>query len=252
MYKDQIGSFGNGNQRCRRGRENRTRNRALAAGVVLAAVFLVFFIRGKVFSEGDGAVGKELWPDAHDPARPVFLDENGKRVIQWEKIQVPDWIEKELLPVNEFSRPGTFVDDVAGIVIHYTANPGTTARQNRDYFAGLSDGASETYVSSHFIIGIDGTIIQCVPMSEVAYASNDRNRDTVSIECCHEEESGRFSKETYASLVRLTAWLSDTYMIRTEDIIRHYDVTGKACPKYFVDYEDKWKGFLLDVEKNRE
>jgi N-acetylmuramoyl-L-alanine amidase len=247
VYRDQIGSYGNG----KRGRENRTRNGALALGVALVVVFLVFFVRGKIFSEGDGAAGKELWPDAHDPARPVFFDETGKRVIQWEKIQVPEWIVKDLLPVNEFSRPGTFLDDVAGIVIHYTANPGTTAWQNRNYFAGLSDGTAGTYVSSHFIIGIDGTIIQCVPMSEVAYASNDRNYDTVSIECCHEEESGKFSKETYASLVKLTAWLSDTYMIETEDIIRHYDVTGKACPKYFVDYEDKWEKFLLDVEKNR-
>lgn len=232
-------------------KENRVRNRLLILGTVLVIIFLIVFIRIKVFSGGGQAAdGSGLWPDAHDPSRSVYLDQTGKRVIQWEKIQVPDWVEKDLLPVNEYSRPGAYLDDVAGIVIHYTANPGTTAEQNRNYFAGLSD-SGETYVSSHFIIGIDGTIIQCVPMSEVAYASNDRNGDTISIECCHEDESGRFTEETYDSLVKLVAWISDTYMISTKDIIRHYDVTGKICPKYFVDHEDSWEKFLRDVEKNR-
>lgn len=231
--------------------ENRVRNRLFLTGTVLVVVFLVFFIRTSVFSgSGQAASGKALWPDAHDPERPVYLDENGRRVIQWEKIQVPDWVEKELLPVNEYSRPGTYVDDVAGIVVHYTANPGTTAEQNRNYFANLAE-SGETYVSSHFIIGIDGRILQCVPMSEVAYASNGRNCDTVSIECCHEDENGTFTKETYASLVKLTAWISDTYMIEAKDIIRHYDVTGKMCPKYFVDHEDAWEEFLRDVENGR-
>ncbi|MCI8464937.1 MAG: N-acetylmuramoyl-L-alanine amidase [Lachnospiraceae bacterium] len=215
-------------------------------------ILLVWFIREKVWpGANQGILEKELWPDAHDPARSVYLDENGKRVIQWENIQLPQWVEKDLLPINEYSRPGTYLDDVAGVVVHYTANPGTSAKQNRDYFAGLADGAAGTYVSSHFIIDTDGTILQCIPISEVAYASNDRNYDTVSIECCHEDESGKFTKETYTSLVKLVAWLSDIYMIETKDILRHYDVTGKNCPKYFVDHEDKWEKFLRDVEKNR-
>lgn len=251
MYQEKNGRYGNGRRIGKSRGENRTRNILFVVGTAFVAVFLVFFIRMKVFSGEDRAAGGELWPDACDPARPVYLDANGSRVIQWEKIQVPEWVTKDLLPVNEYSRPGTYVDDVAGIVVHYTANPGTTAQQNRNYFAGLAAGAADTYVSSHFIIGIDGTIIQCVPMSEVAYASNDRNRDTISIECCHEDESGRFTEETYASLVKLTAWLSDTYMIGTDGIIRHYDVTGKDCPKYFVDHEGKWEKFLKDVEKNR-
>ena len=34
-----------------------------------------------------------------------------------------------------------------------------------------------------------------------------------------------------------------------KDVIRHYDVTGKACPKYFVDREDAWKQFRKDVKR---
>ena len=33
-----------------------------------------------------------------------------------------------------------------------------------------------------------------------------------------------------------------------DDVIRHYDVTGKLCPLYFVDHEDAWKQFKKDVD----
>ena len=59
--------------------------------------------------------------------------------------------EVDLLDVNEYSRPGTPLEEIKGIVIHYTANPGTTAKNNRDYFQGLKD-SHETKVSSHFVV----------------------------------------------------------------------------------------------------
>lgn len=65
-----------------------------------------------------------------------------------------DWtgapeLDVELLDVNEYSRPGTTLKQVNGIVIHYTANPGSSAMANRDYFEGLKD-AHTTKASSHF------------------------------------------------------------------------------------------------------
>ena len=60
---------------------------------------------------------------------------------------------------------------------------------------GLKDSHA-TEASSNFIVGLEGEIVQCVPTWEVAYASNNRNIDTVSIECCHPDESGKFKKET--------------------------------------------------------
>ena len=27
------------------------------------------------------------------------------------------------------------------------------------------------------------------------------------------------------------------------DVIRHYDVTGKICPKYYVDHPEAWEDF---------
>ena len=157
----------------------------------------------------------------------------------------PD-IDVQLLDINEYSRPGIESDSITGIVIHYTANPGSTAQQNRNYFNGLKD-SHETSVSSHFVVGLEGEIIQCVPTWEIAYASNERNHDTVSIECCHTDETGKFNDETYKSVVQLTAFLCEKYGLTQENVIRHYDVTGKICPKYFVEHEDAWQTFKEDV-----
>ncbi|MCM1106258.1 MAG: N-acetylmuramoyl-L-alanine amidase [Blautia sp.] len=162
-------------------------------------------------------------------------------------------IDVELLPINDYSRPGTPIEKVTGIVIHYTANPGTTAMQNRDYFAGLAQ-THTTSASSHFIIGLEGEIVQCIPCNEIAYATKERNIDTISIECCIEEESGRFNAKTYASLVQLVTWLMGRYELDVDAVIRHYDVTGKNCPKYYVENESSWRLFkseLTDyIEKN--
>lgn len=155
-------------------------------------------------------------------------------------------IDEQLLTVNDYSRPGIALDNIKGIVVHYTANPGTTAQQNHDYFEGLAT-TGETKVSSHYIIGLDGEIIQCVPDDEIAYASNDRNSDTLSIECCHFDETGEFYVNTYNSLVHLCAYLMGKYSIPIDGVIRHYDVTGKECPKYFVDNPEAWLQFKTDV-----
>ena len=99
------------------------------------------------------------------------------------------------------------------------------------------------------MVGIEGEIVQCVPTWEVAYASNSRNIDTVSIECCHPDETGKFTDATYRSVVNLCAWLCMKFDLGADDVIRHYDVTGKECPKYFVYHEDAWENFRQDVKE---
>ena len=157
----------------------------------------------------------------------------------------PD-IDVELLTPNEYSRPGIATNKIIGIVVHYTANPGATAMNNRDYFEGLKD-SHITKASSNFVVGLEGEIVQCVPTWEIAYASNNRNIDTVSIECCHPDETGIFNKKTYQSMVDLCAWLCLKFDLDENDVIRHYDVTGKICPKYFVENEDAWRKFKSDI-----
>lgn len=162
--------------------------------------------------------------------------------------EMPEWVTVDLLPVNEYSRPGTALEQVNGIVVHYVGNPGTTAQNNRNYFAGLAE-TGERKASSHFVVGVDGEILQCVPLDEIAYCSNQRNDDTISIECCHPGEDGQFTQETYDSLVQLVTFLADYYDLDRDQIIRHYDVTGKLCPIYYVEHEDAWESFKDDVFK---
>ena len=163
-------------------------------------------------------------------------------------IPVPDYVEQDYLTVNEWSRPGTELAEINGVVIHYVGNPGTTAHANRNYFESLSSGKEGTYASSHFVVGLEGEVIQCIPLTEIAYASNGRNGDTVSIEVCHPDEAGEFAPVTYDRTVELTAWLCVQFKLDPEtDVIRHYDVTGKECPRYYVEHPEAWDAFRADV-----
>ncbi|MBP3876942.1 MAG: N-acetylmuramoyl-L-alanine amidase [Lachnospiraceae bacterium] len=152
-----------------------------------------------------------------------------------------------LLTPNPYSRPQTAIKKVNSLVIHWVANPGSSAVENRDYFESLSDGNGRS-ASAHFIIGLDGEIVQCIPISEMAYACKDRNVDTLSIECCHPDADGKFNEATYYSLVDLAGWLCFRLDLKPEEILRHYDVTGKDCPKYYVDHEDSWQSLKNDIQ----
>ena len=139
----------------------------------------------------------------------VFSGRTAHKVVS----QQPQ-LDVELLSINDYSRPGLAMNEVKGIVIHYTANPGSTAIQNRNYFEGLKD-SHETMASSHFIV----------------------------------DATGKFNQQTYDSLVELTAYLMGRFQLTTDDVIRHYDVTGKKCPLYYVEHEDAWQQFLTDVNQ---
>ena len=223
--------------RRRRRKRRRTlqiiRRGVCSCGIVLLLVFAGIHISQKAHATENGQV--------------ETVKESKEGFQQKVILEVPDY-QVSLLTPNEYSRPQTAMEEVRGIVIHYTANPGTTAEQNRSYFESLKD-SHETKASSHFVVGIEGEIVQCIPSSEISYASNDRNSDTISIECCHKTKDGQFTQETYDSLVQLTAWLCGKFNVPVENVIRHYDVTGKECPLYYVEHEDAWKKFKKDVQK---
>ncbi len=201
---------------------------------VLTAIIVVLTVSGALF------------------IRAEFLKEKGSDTskINLNSIKVPrPKINVRLLTENKNSRPGIASRRVRGIVIHYTANPGTDAMANRNYFESRKneEDSSKNKVSSHFIIGLDGQIIQCIPLNEISYASNNRNSDTISIECCHPDKTGKFSKETYKSLIKLTGWLCTRYNVSKSNVIRHYDVTGKLCPLYYVRHKAKWRDLKNNI-----
>ena len=166
-----------------------------------------------------------------------------EKVFELAATPIPDWIDQQIIKVDGDSRRGVYLEGIRDIVIHYVGNPGSTAQQNRDYYA---NPASD--VSSHFVIGLKGEIIQCIPLHEKSSASNHRNKDTISIEVCHPDESGKFTDASYQSLIKLTAWLCEICDLDSGDVIRHYDITGKQCPLYFVTHENAWERFKKDVE----
>ena len=161
---------------------------------------------------------------------------------------VPDWVDVQLIDIDGASRRGVKLEEINDIVVHYVGNPGTTAQQNRNYFNN-----PDSEVSSHFVIGLDGEVIQCVPLDEKSSATSERNRDTISIEVCHPDETGAFSPAAYQQVVELTAWLCRTFDLDPDtDVIRHYDVTEKLCPLYYVEHPEAWDAFRADVAAEME
>jgi N-acetylmuramoyl-L-alanine amidase CwlA len=102
-------------------------------------------------------------------------------------------------------------------------------------------------MSANYVVGLNGEIIQCVPDEEVAWASNEANYYSISVENCHPTGTGKLNTSTYWSLVHLVAYLTEKYNLGRDDIIRHYDITGKDCPKWFVEHPDAWEKFKDDV-----
>ncbi len=164
-----------------------------------------------------------------------------RRVKALETATVPDYVQPAYID-NETARSGARLADFTGVVIHYVGNPGTSAMGNRNYF-----NQPTTEVVSHFVIGLDGEVIQCLPLHERSVASNERNRDTISIEVCHPDDSGQFTAASYAAVVQLTAWLCDLGGLDAAAVIRHYDVTGKECPRYYVRHPDAWDALRDDI-----
>ncbi|MBS5197494.1 MAG: N-acetylmuramoyl-L-alanine amidase [Clostridiales bacterium] len=205
----------------------------------MAGFFVVLCISGFFLYRGYRERQQQEWQ------RVVSEQESGSGAEQWQAEGAP-YIDVQLLTPNEYSRPQISIEQIKYIAIHYTANPGAGAMDNRNYFENLAT-THETKVSSHFVVGLEGEVVQCIPTSEMSYATNERNVDTLSIECCHADETGVFNEATYDSVVKLTAWLCTRFGLTEENVIRHYDVTGKNCPKYYVENPEAWEQMKADI-----
>ena len=156
-------------------------------------------------------------------------------------------VKEMLITPNKWSRPQTKIGTIKNIVVHWVGNAGSTAENNAKYFDSLKDGRG-TYASSHYIIGNDGVVIRCVPENEVAYHASSANNYSIGIEVCHPDSTGKYTDLAYKALIELLVNLCMRYKLEpAQAIIRHYDVTGKICPKYYVENTDAWKKLRQDV-----
>jgi len=144
------------------------------------------------------------------------------------------------------------------IVIHYVGNPGSSAIANRNYFESLKSGFKQSagsyrYASSHYVIGLLGEIIRCIPEDEEAIHASDGevNSSSIGIENCHANWTGKFNDSTMSSLIELCVDICIRYKLNPlTDIYRHFDIpkaNHKDCPRWFVSHPEDFEKLKLDI-----
>jgi N-acetylmuramoyl-L-alanine amidase CwlA len=78
--------------------------------------------------------------------------------------------------------------------------------------------------------------------------ASTNNYKFLGIECCHPDASGKFSDKTRSALVELVATLCNKYGFAVQkDVYRHYDVSGKSCPLWYVNNPAEWDKLKNDI-----
>lgn len=182
----------------------------------------------------------------------------------------------DFLTENEYSRPGKKLQKVLAVVIHWTANPGATAKQNRDFFENKKTGMSG-YASAHYIIDQNGIIVAAVPENEVAYHCGSSKKDpasgkvytdearqrfgryasessspnfcTIGVELCPKDAAGNFTDATINSAIELCADICKRYGLTAQAITTHHDIVGwKDCPRLWTKRPELLDAFKLSVK----
>ena len=225
--------------RAERRRRRRRQQRIRLAACIFLAVICVAGLAAGIWKVA------VFFQDRFGGAMAVMHQE--EKLIRNNHSEKPELVQDFLTP-NEFSRPQEALPEVTELFVHYTANPGTNAEQNRSYFENLGI-TGETSASSHFVIGYDGTIIQCLPLTEIGYAVKEHNYNSVSIECCYLDKDGKFTDETHDALISLLGWLMREYDLGLSDVKRHYDAGGKPCPLYYTEHPQAWEQLKEDLKE---
>lgn len=170
-------------------------------------------------------------------------------------------METKLLTPNKWSRPYDKLKGIKGLVVHWVENPKTSAEANWGYFENRKAGETG-YGSTHYIVGLDGEVIHMIPDDEMAYHVGAKtytklaierfgpypNNCTIGIETCHLDWDGHYSTKTLESLAELISHLCRIYDLHPiHDVVRHYDVTEKECPKFFVDRPKAWDWYKYAI-----
>lgn len=165
-------------------------------------------------------------------------------------------------PSNYYAGRGG--NSIRYIVVHYTANDGDTSMNNARYFQGAGRQAS-----AHYFVDED-SVTQSVRDADGAWHCGGAlesshhplhgicmNRNSLGVEMCSDIVGGKYviTAQTVNRTVELVRWLMAKYGIDADHVVRHYDVTGKACPEPWVRDESLWRAFkarLTAPEKPKE
>lgn len=144
------------------------------------------------------------------------------------------------------------------IVVHYTGNDGDTDEANGKYFHN-----NVVKASAHYFVD-DDSVTRSVPDDYIAwsvggskysncaktgggtYHGKCTNSNSISVEICDDVKNGKVcpSERTIENALSLVKTLMKKYGIPQENVIRHFDVTGKSCPAYWCGTsakDKKWK-----------
>lgn len=179
-------------------------------------------------------------------------------------------IERISIPCNPGNRGGYRpLSAIKYIVIHYTANKWDSAKSNLNYFKNNIVKASANYFVDSKTIGIS------VPDEIYAWHCGGglqgsgghkwhgicNNWNSIGIEICDDVNDGKVmpTEAALRNAQELTAELMHKYNIPIENVIRHWDVTGKICPAYFVGDANtetgkawlKWKEGIEVIEQSK-
>ena len=166
-------------------------------------------------------------------------------------VQMPNMIT-QFMKINKYGRPGIKRSKTTKIAWHFTGQHDVSAKNTVSYFSnvvanGYKVNGRYIYASSHLVMGLNGEIYHIVPFNEIAYTTNDANYYSIGVECATTGSDDHYTDEEYVSMVKTGAWLAQTYKRDPrKDFIRHYDVTRKVCPRYFVNNVKAWEQFKLD------
>jgi len=131
------------------------------------------------------------------------------------------------------------------IVIHYVGAV-NTAINNGNYFKSVYRRASAHYFVDEY------DCVQVVEDKNVSWHSGAliykhkecRNTNSIGIEmCCKNNGNWYFEQATVDNTIELVKELMSKYNIPVENVIRHFDVTGKSCPRPYVENEQLWIDF---------
>lgn len=143
------------------------------------------------------------------------------------------------------------------LVYHYVGATGGGAANAR-YFQNTAG----TEASAHYFVGhaSEGAEIwSSVPEADTAWHCGAktyrhptcRNANSIGIEmCCKLGPKGWYiEEETLAAAAALGRDIMARYGIPLENVVRHYDVTGKLCPRPLID-EGAWAAFKQRLEED--
>lgn len=141
------------------------------------------------------------------------------------------------------------------IVIHFVGGV-STAKNNADYFYDKYIGASSHYfvdqISTWQVVYDSDDAWHCGTMGGYKHP-RCRNANSIGIEmCCKVDAKGNwyFEEDTIKNTIDLVKQLREKYNIPMENILRHYDVTGKNCPEPFVKSPSAWIKFKEQIEED--